>query len=78
MCGQLHTFFALIGTGVRSNDLSPEIDGEGAVVCFDNHLLAYGPRGHGVGVGIEADGEVGVDFGRIGVPAIGEKLRQGS
>lgn len=78
MCGQFDTFSASIGTWVGGNNLSLEIDGDGAVVSFDNHLPAYSPRGHGVGIGIEADGEVGIDLCRICVPAIGEKLRQGS
>ena len=48
------------------------------MVSFDNDLFADGPGGHGVGIGIEADGKVGVDPDRRGVPAIGEKLGQGS
>ena len=55
-----------------------EINGEGAVVGFDNDLFADGPGGHGVGIGIEADGKVGVDPCRGGVPAIGENFGQGS
>ena len=78
VCGQFDTFFALIGSGVSGNDFVFEIDGEGAVVCLDHDLFADGPGGHGVGIGIEADGEVGVGLCRSGVPAIGEKLGQGS
>jgi hypothetical protein len=63
---------------VSGNGFIFEIDGEGAVVCFDNYLFADGPRGHGIGIGIEADGEVGVDLCRGRVPAIREKLGQGS
>jgi len=78
VCGQFETFFALIGARVSGNGFVFEIDCEGAVVCFDNHLFGDGPRGHGIGIGIEADGEVGGDFCKSGVPAIREELGQGS
>ena len=76
--GQFDTVFALIGSGVGGNDFVLEIDGEGAVVSFDNYLFVDGPRGHGVGICIEADGEVGVDPCRNCIPAIGEDPGQGS
>lgn len=75
VCGQFDPFFAFIGARVSGNDFVFEIDAKGAVVCLDHDLFADGPRGHGIGIGIEADGEVGVDLCRGGVPAIGEKLR---
>ena len=40
---------------MSGNDFVFEIDGEGAVVCLGNNLFADGPRGHGAGIGIEAD-----------------------
>jgi hypothetical protein len=55
--GQFDTFFAFVGSAVGGNDFVLEIDGEGAVVSFDNHLFVDGPRGHGVGICIEADRE---------------------
>ena len=78
MRGQFDTFFALIGAGVGGNDFFFEVDGEGAGVCFDDDLFADGPGGHGVGVAVEADGEVGVDLCRSRITAVGKKLRQGS
>ena len=75
MCGQFDTFLALIGAWMGGNDFVFEIDGEGAVVRLDSHLFADCPGGHGVDVRVEANGEVGVDLCRSGVPAIGEKLR---
>ena len=75
MGGQFDAFFAFIGSGVSGNDFVFEIDAKGAVVSFDHYLFADGPRGHGIGIGIEADGEVGVDLCRGGVSAIGEELR---
>jgi hypothetical protein len=73
--GQFDALFALVRARVSGNDFIFEIDAKGAVVCFEHDLLADGPGGHGIGIGIEADGEVGVDFCRGCVPAIGEELR---
>jgi hypothetical protein len=76
--GQFDPFSVLIGAGVGGNGFFFEINGEGLMVSLDDDLFADGPWGHGVGVAIEADGEVGVDLGRGGVPAVGEDLGQGS
>ena len=78
MRGQFDTFFAFIGAGVSGDGLFFEINGEGVVVRLDDDLFADGPGGHGIGVCIEADGKVGVDLCGSRVPAIGEKLGQGS
>lgn len=55
-----------------------EIEGEGLMVGLDDDLLADSPGGHGVGVSIEAHGEIGVDLCRGQVSAIGEDIGQGS
>lgn len=75
--GQLDTFSAFIGAWVCGDGLFPEIDGEGVVVRFDDDPFTDGPWGHGIGVCIEADGEVGVDLCRSRVPTIREELGQG-
>lgn len=76
--GQFDTFFVLIGAGVCGNGFFFEIEGEGVKVGLDDDLFADGPWGHGVGVSIEADGEVGVDLGRGRVPAFGKDFGQRS
>ena len=78
VCGQFNEFFALVRSGVRTDDLSPEIDGEGAVVRLDNDLFTDGPWGHGKGVCIEAAGEVGVNLCGGRIPVIREELGQWS
>jgi hypothetical protein len=75
---QFDPFSVLIGAGVGGDGFFFEIEGEGVRVGFDDDLFADGPRGYGVGVSIEADGEVGVDLCRGRVSAIGEDLGQGS
>jgi len=76
--GQFDPFSVFIGAGVGGEGFFFEIEGEGLMVGLDDDLLADSPWGHGVGVSIEADGEVGVDLCRGGVPAVWEGLGQGS
>jgi len=76
--GQFDPFSVLIGAGVGGNGFFFEIEGEGLMVGLGDDLFADGPWGHGVGVSIEADGEVGVNLCRGRVPAVGEALGQGS
>jgi len=75
---QFDPFSVFIGAGVGGEGFFFEIEGEGVMVGLDDDLFADGPWGHGVGVSIEADGEVGVDLCRGGVSAIGKDLGQGS
>ena len=75
---QFDPFSVLIGAGVGGNGFFFEIKGEGLMVGLDDDLFADGPRGDGVGVSIEAHGEIGVDLCRGHVSAIWEGLGQGS
>jgi hypothetical protein len=75
---QFDPFSVLIGAGVGGDGFFFEVDGEGLMVSLDDDLFAHGPWGHGVGVSIEADGEIGVDLCRGGIPAIGQDLGEGS
>lgn len=68
---QFDTLLSLIGTDMGGNDPVFEINRQGMGIGLHCDLSADGPRRDGVIVGIKADGEVGIDFQRVRVPAIG-------
>ena len=63
---------------MRDNGFVFEVDVEGLVICFDDHLFRDGPWGYGVEVSVKAHGVIRVDLCRGGVPAVGEVLGQRS